>query len=181
MAAVKDFRPETKFVLEHWDDVQLLVEALDAASTDVSGLLEAVQKSLPERSWFDEESWDVEADGKKGFYTWKKDGWGTGDEVFYLGVFEVSPEAIMSEDPTAWVYVLAPTKLRTDGVRERIRKAAEKGGLQGKSTSKYPFYRTFSFDGVRTEPAKIRDLILNELDGIAKILIPVIDAIASGK
>lgn len=49
MATMREFRPETRFVLEHSEDVQLLVEALDAAKADVAAIVEEAQEALKGR------------------------------------------------------------------------------------------------------------------------------------
>lgn len=180
MAKLKSLRPETKFVLEHWEDVQLLQEAMAAAEADFAQLLGSAVASLADREWWDEEQWRGELEGKKGFYLFKKS-WEIGDSMYCLGMYDFGLDAILS-GKRAWSYVYLPASARTPANIAKITKAAKAINLATEDTrsEKYPFWRSVRFDGMGSDLERIQDRIMAEMDALSG-LARCLDELAASK
>lgn len=178
---MKELRPETRFVLEHRDDVLLLQEAMAAAEADFAQILTMTLDSLAEREWWDEESWEGKLEGRKGLYVFKKS-WKTGDNMFCFGLDGFTWEAL-TDGKKAWSYAYLPDKARKDpSCVAKLHKAAKAANLstEGTRSEKFPFWRHLGFDGVGSDLAKIQSRILTEMDALSA-LIPCFDELAGTK
>ncbi len=181
MTDMKEFRPETRFVLEHREDVLLLQEAMAAAEADFAQILAATLKALSERDWWDNEVWQGELDGRKGLYVFKKP-WKSGENMFCFGLDDFTWESLSSGTKT-WSYAYLPESARNNTAAvAKLQKAAKAAHLntEGMRSGKYPFWRYIAFDAVGSDLGKIQNRILAEMDALSAF-IPCFDELAAAK
>lgn len=172
MARFKGYRPETKFILEHYEDVRLLKDAIDSAESDLAELLASIESELQGRDWWDEGVW---VSGTQRGEIWaRKTSWGTADESFWIGIFNVSLDRMMSEDDRPWSYVQVRNDMRTEPVRAKLAAVGRTIDVKADSSMKKPFSRYLNLAPIAADPGKLKDTVLAEFDMLAKFA-PAID------
>jgi hypothetical protein len=169
MAKPREFRPETKFVVDHWDDIQLLQEAREEAERDLEGLLRLVGSAVEE---WDRDAWKSGTESR-GVYAWRTE-WGNGeedDDCFFVGVADFDLKALLSEKPSAWSYVSLPKHARDDEYMQRMLQAAQR--LERKD-AKFTIggryvWRYIPFKGTETSHERVFERLISEVDDLAKL------------
>jgi hypothetical protein len=173
MSRFRGLSSETKFILENFDDVRVVREALEDAEANIRELVLGLPDEVKKRSWWTDE-WHVDPDAEE-VNVWKS-GWGGDEAVLCFGVTGLTLDAVGASEPRAWSYIWLDTALRGAAVTDRIATAAKALGAF-EATAKYPFKRDLVLDG-RAGGDALRERILVELDTLVETFTPVADKLA---
>lgn len=174
MSKFRGFNSETKFILENFDDVRVVREALQDAEANIRELVLGLPDEVKNRSWWSDE-WRVEADGAE-VNVWKS-GWGGDEPVVSLGITKLVLDAVGGGDERAWSYIHLASALRGTAASDRIAAAAKMLG-EYRATAKYPFWRHLSLDGKAGGDA-LREQVLAELDTLVETFTAVADKLVA--
>jgi hypothetical protein len=163
MSKFRGLTAETKFILENFEDIRLIQEAVDDAAANVRGLVVSLGDELKKRSWWSDE-WCVDV-GTNEINVWKAV-WGVEEPKICFGVTDIGLEAIGGGPTKAWSYVFLAAALRGVRASDGFARAGKSLG-QFDATAKYPVWRHLALDG-KAGSDDVRDAILTELDAFVE-------------
>ena len=159
MAKFRGLTAQTKFILENFEDIQLIQEAVEDAEANIRGLVVSLGDEVKKRSWWSDE-WCIEIGNNE--INVSKTACGAEEPKVCFGVTDIGLEAIGGGPTKAWSYVFLAAALRGAKSSDRFARAGKSLG-QFDATAKYPFWRHLSLDG-KAGGDEVQDAILTEVD-----------------
>ena len=178
MKGQRSFRSSTTFVVENFEDVKLLRQALDDVASDLRDLLQDVCNDAADQPWFGD-GWETQLE-RGGGGLWVSDPkWPKPKASPYFGIAHFSIDAAVGELEIAQSYLIVPSWLGSEAAtRELVSAAGGPSPTHGpwRSTERYPLWRYLDLSGARADRRKLGELLLDELSILAAV-VPALEAL----
>jgi hypothetical protein len=180
MIKKRELRPESQFILDHFDDYQAIIEAIEEAKRDIEDILTLIQDDLTKEKWWCDEFESKINKNKKGIWITNKD-WKRKDGYPFFGLENIALEALVGEGDTAWSYIVLPSQYRNQENKSVFKKYVNSDTIlkakPGWTNNNYhSLARDFNFSKIAKNITDIKDFLVKELNDMS-FVIPIVDKI----